>query len=124
MTLDSRDRMFFDVTSACMILQVVSLENLSEDNLSDAAGRSGADVVCLHGRDVALLLYRLTTANADGCVTAGAPGSSKLLVSTLHDELGRVTVVLETDGNAIHMKAYERDMLVDAIRSRTWKLFQ
>jgi len=82
------------------------------------------ETVVLTGSDVALLLYRLTTANADGCVVAGVPGSSRLLVNTLHDELGKVTVVLETDDNVIHMKAYERDMLVEAINSQVWRLFQ
>ena len=118
MTLYNGDRIFFDIRSGGpMTLQVVSAANLSED-------AKDADTAVLYGRDVALLLHRLSTANADGCVTAGAPGSSKLLVSTLHDELGRVTVVLETDDNVIHMKAYERDMFASAVESRAWRLFQ
>lgn len=124
MTLDSGDRIFFNMTSTCMVLQVISMVNLSEDNLSDTANRNGADAVCLHGRDVAHLLGRLSKANADGCVVAGVPGSSKLLVNTLRDELGKVTIVLETDDNVIHMRAYERDMLVSAIESQVWRLFQ
>lgn len=125
MTLESGDRIFFDIClGGPMALQVVSAADLSEDAKSDTSSRRDTDIVVLYGRDVALLLYRLTTANADGCVQAGVPGSSKLLVNTLHDELGRVTVVLETDDNVIHLKAYERDMLVDAINSRTWRLFQ
>ena len=117
MTLDSEDRIFFDVTPTYMALQVVSFENLGDDD-------SGCDTVVLHGCDVALFLHRLTTADACGCVVEGAPGSSKLLVKTLHDDLGMVTVVLETDDNVIHMKAYERDMLVSAIESQVWRLFQ
>ena len=117
MTLDSGDRVFFDVTPTHMALQVVSVENLGDDD-------SGCDTVVLHGRDVALLLHRLTTANADGCVTAREPGSSMLRAQASYDDLGRVTVLLETDRNVIRMKAYERDMFVDAVNSRTWRLFQ
>ena len=125
MTLFSGDRIFFDIClGGPMTLQVVSAVNLSEDAKSDTSSRKDADTVILYGHDVSLLLYRLTTANADGCVQAGVPGSSKLLVNTLHDELGRVTVVLETDDNVIHLKAYERDMLVDAINSQVWRLFR
>lgn len=125
MTLDSGDRVFFDThPGGPMTLQVVSAANLSEDARGDLSSRGDADTAVLYGRDVALLLRRLSTANADGCVTAGAPGSSKLLVSTLHDGLGKVTVVLETDDNVIHMKAYERDMFASAVESRAWRLFQ
>jgi len=117
MTLDSEDRIFFDVTPTHMVLQVVSAENLGDDD-------GGCDTVVLHGRDVALLLYRLTTANADGCVTAGAPGSSMLRTQATYDNLGRVTILLETHRNLIRMNAYERDMLVSAIESQVWRLFQ
>ena len=67
---------------------------------------------------------KMMTANADGCVVAGTPSSSKLLVGTLYDEFGKVTVVLETDNLVVHMKTYERDMLVEAINSQVWRLFQ
>lgn len=105
------------------VLQVIGRDDVPRVEKEGRGWRDG-DTVVLTGAGVALFLYRLTTANADGCVQAGVPGSSKLLVNTLHDELGRVTVVLETDDNVIHLKAYERDMLVDAINSRTWRLFQ
>lgn len=125
MTLFSGDRIFFDIhLGGSMTLQVVSAANLSEDAKSDTLSRRDTDTVILYGHDVSLFLYRLTTANADGCVQAGVPGSSKLIVSTMHDELGRVTVVLETDDNVIHLKAYERDMLVDAINSQVWRMFR
>lgn len=105
------------------VLQVIGRDDVPRVEKEGRGWRDG-DTAVLTGSEVALLLYRLTTANADGCVVAGVPGSSKLLVNTLHDELGRVTVVLETDDNVIHMKAYERDMLVDAINSQVWRLFQ
>ena len=105
------------------LLQVIGRDDAPRIEKSGYGWNDG-DTAVLTGSEVALLLYRLTTANADGCVQAGVPGSSKLLVNTLHDELGKVTVVLETDDNVIHMKAYERDMLVTALGSQVWRLFQ
>lgn len=105
------------------LLRVIGRDDVPRIEKSGYGWNDG-DTAVLTGSDVALFLYRLTTANADGCVMAGVPGSSKLLVNTLHDELGRVTVVLETDDYVIHMKAYERDMLVEAINSQVWRLFQ
>ena len=106
------------------VLQVIGRDDAPRIEKEGRGWRDG-DTVVLTGSEVALLLYRLTTANADGSVVAaGAQGSSKLAVSTEHDELGRVTVVLTTDGNMIRMKAYERDMLVDAMNSQVWRMFQ
>lgn len=106
------------------VLQVIGRDDAPMIEKEGRGWRDG-DTVVLTGSDVALLLYRLTTANADGSVVvAGAQGSSKLAVFTEHDELGRVTVVLETDDNAILMKAYERDMLVEAINSQVWRMFR
>ena len=123
MTLDSGDRVFFNVTPSGMTLQAVSYDNLEEDG-ETLEMKGDCDTVQLNGRDVALLLYRLTTADADGCVTAGMSGSSMLRVQTLYDNLGKVTVALETDDNVIRMRAYERDMLVSAVESQAWRLFQ
>lgn len=103
-------------------LQVIGRADVPRIETSGYGWRDG-DTAVLTGSDVALLLHRLSTANADGCVTTGSPGSSKLLVNTLYDELGKVTVVLETDNNVIHMKAYERDMFVSAVESQAWRLF-
>lgn len=121
--LASGDMVRFGVDSSKALLHVIGRDDAPRIEKSGYGWRDG-DTAVLTGADVALLLYRLTTANADGCVVAGVPGSSKLLVNTLYDELGRVTVVFETDDNVIHMKAYERDMLVDAISSQVWRLFQ
>ena len=121
--LASGDMVRFGVGGGKALLHVIGRDDAPRIEKSGYGWRDG-DTAELTGADVALFLYRLTTANADGCVVAGVPGSSKLLVSTLHDELGRVTVVLETDDNVIHMKAYERDMLVSAIESQVWRLFQ
>lgn len=121
--LVSGDMVRFGVDSSKALLQVIGRDDAPRIEKS-GYGWSDGDTAVLTGSDVALLLYRLTTANADGCVVAGVPGSSKLLVGTLHDELGKVTVVLETDNLVVHMKAYERDMLVEAINSQVWRLFQ
>ena len=121
--LASGDMVRFGVDSSKALLHVIGRDDAPRIEKSGYGWRDG-DTAVLTGADVALLLYRLTTANADGCVVAGVPGSSKLLVNTLHDELGRVTVVLEMDDVVAHMKAYERDMLVSAIESQVWRLFQ
>lgn len=121
--LASGDMVRFGVDSSKALLHVIGRDDAPRIEKS-GYGWSDGDTAVLAGSDVALLLYRLTTANADGCVVAGVPGSSKLLVNTLHDELGKVTVVLETDNLVVHMKAYERDMLVEAINSQVWRLFQ
>lgn len=105
------------------LLQVISRDDAPRIEKSGCGWNDG-DTAVLTGSDVALLLYRLTTANADGCVTTGAPGASRLIVTTTNDELGRVTVMLKTNDNVIYMKAYERDMLVSAIESQAWRLFQ
>lgn len=121
--LASGDMVRFGVDSSKALLHVIGRDDAPRIEKSGYGWNDG-DTAVLAGADVALLLYRLTTANADGCVVAGVPGSSKLLVNTLHDELGRVTVVLEMDDVVAHMKAYERDMLVSAIESQVWRLFQ
>ena len=124
--LASGDMMRFEVgNGGKAVLQVIGRADAPRIEKSGYGWRDG-DTVVLTGSDVALLLHRLSTANADGCVTTGAPGvpgSSKLLINTLHDEQGKVTVVLETDNNVIHMKAYERDMFVSAVESQAWRLF-
>lgn len=121
--LASGDMMRFEIGNGDKaVLQVVGRVDVPRIEKS-GYGWGDGDTAVLTGSDVALLLYRLSTANADGCVTTGAPGSSKLLVSTLYDELGKVTIVLETDNNVIHMKAYERDMFVSAVESQAWRLF-
>jgi hypothetical protein len=120
--LASGDMVRFGVDSGKALLHVIGRDDAPRVEKSGYGWRDG-DTAVLTGADVALLLYRLTTANADGCVTTGGAGASRLIVGTMHDELGRVTVVLETDDNVIHMKAYERDMLVDAINSQVWRMF-
>lgn len=121
--LASGDMVRFDVDNGAAVLQVIGRDDAPRIEKSGRGWNDG-DTAVLTGSDVALLLYRLST-RTDGCmVTTGTPSSSKLLVSTLHDELGRVTVVLETDNNVIHMKAYERDMLVSAIESQAWRMFR
>lgn len=124
MVLESGDRLFFDIQPAGMVLQGVSHVNLTEEAKSDTDSSHGCDVVMIHGSDVGLLLYRLTTPGQEGLVTMSAPGTSYFRVEMECDTLGRVTYVFYTDHNEIRLKAYERDLLIDAIRSRSWRLFQ
>ena len=124
MVLESGDRLFFDIQPAVMILQGVSRVNLTEEAKSNTDSSHGCDIVMVSGTNVGLLLYRLTTPGQEGLVVMSAPGTSYLRVEMEYDTLGRVTYVFYTDHNEIRLKAYERDLLIDAIRSRSWRLFQ
>ena len=88
----------------------------------EGIGWSDGDLVSLQGTDVALLLYLLTT--AAGGVVAEASGTPKLRVTTTYDELCKDWIVLETKNIEIRLTAYERYMLVAALESQAWRLFQ
>ena len=127
MTLDSGDRVFFDITPTHMTLQL--LEGVAKGSEEDDE-RAGCDTVVLYGKDVALLLRRLT-AEDDGPVVASPEGStlSDLTVwSTwrigVNGEKQWRMVSLKGDNNNVTMEGYECDMLVKAIESRVWRLFQ
>ena len=129
MTLDSGDRIFFNITPSGMTLQVVSHDNLKEDD-ETLEVKGDCDTVQLNGREVALLLYKLTTRLDDHLVphysrvVPHSSSSSTLWTETLCDGLGKVLVRIETDDNVVTMKGYERDMFVSAIKSQAWRLFQ
>lgn len=114
MTLDSGDRIFFNITPSGMTLQVISHDNLKEDD--EALEMKGdCDTVQLNGSNVARLLYWLTS---------GSYGSvDRVWVETDRGKLEKV-VKLETDDNVVTMTEYERDMFVSAIKSQAWRLFQ
>jgi hypothetical protein len=121
--LASGDMMRFNISAGRALLQVISRDDVPRIEESGYGWNDGNTSV-LSGSDVALLLHRLSTPDADGCVVERTSGSSELLVSRLHDELGNVTVVLKTNDIEIEMTAYERDMLVSAIESQAWRLFE
>lgn len=122
--LASGDMVRFEIgNNGEAVLQVIGRDDVPRVEKEGLGWRDG-DRVFLQGTDVALLLYRLTTGGADGVVVAETPSTSMLCVTTAYDELGKVTVVFKTDRNVIHMKAYERDMLVDAINSQVWRMFR
>lgn len=125
MKLASGDMLTFGLDARGCVIQCIGRDDVPRAEKEGRGWRDG-DRVFLQGTDVALLLYRLTTggANANGFVVAETPRTSMLCVTTAYDELGKVTVVFRTDHNVIRLKAYERDMLVEAINSQVWRLFQ
>lgn len=122
--LASGDMIRFDVDSrGKAVLQVIGRDDVPRIE-KEGRGWNDGDTVVLTGSELALFLHRLWEASpSTSCVVAGGPGSSKLLVGTRTDELGGLVFVLETDVNTVHMKAYERDMLMSAIKSQVWRLF-
>jgi hypothetical protein len=122
--LASGDLIQFDINSRGKpVLRVIGCDDVPRIE-KEGCGWNDGDTVVLTGSELALFLHRLWEASPSTCcVTAGGSGLSKLLVSTRTDELGELVFVLETDVNTIHMKVYERDMLMSAIKSRVWKLF-
>lgn len=117
MTLDSGDRIFFDITFEQMTLQVLSFENLAGDGRSEN-GRGDCDTVVLCGRDVALLLGALDHMKSRSIVEQ-RPGTSALSAMGTDEVL-----YLSTGENVVALTAPEREMLSGAIRSRAWRLFQ
>lgn len=122
--LASGDMIRFDINGRGKpVLHVIGRDDVPRIEKS-GWGWDDGDTVVLTGSELALFLHRLWEASpSTRCVVAGGSGSSKLLVSTQTDELGGLVFVLETDVNTIHMKAYERDMLMSAIKSQVWRLF-
>lgn len=122
--LASGDMMRFDIDGrGKAVLQVIGRDDVPR---IEKAGRgwNDGDTVVLSGSDLALFLHRLWEASpVTRCVVTGGSGSSKLLVGTRSDETGGTVFALETDVNTVHMKAYERDMLMSAIKSQVWRLF-
>lgn len=119
----SGDMIRFDINNGKAVLQVIGRDDVPQIE-KEGCGWNDGDTVVLTGSDLALFLHRLWEASpSTRCVVAGGSGSSKLLVSTQPGELGEVVFVLETDANTIHMKAYERDMLMPAVKSQVWRLF-
>lgn len=123
--LASGDMIRFDIDSrGKAVLQVIGRDDVPRIE-REGRGWNDGDTVVLSGSDLALFLHRLREASpVTRCVVMGDPGSSMLLVSTRSDETRGTVFVLETDVSTVHMKAYERDMLMSAIKSQAWRIFQ
>ena len=117
MTLESGDRVFFDVTTTHMTLQAVQFDNLEQDAES-LEYKGDCDTVILYGRDVAVLLDALVCQKPTKVVEKSAE-SSMLSTKVTNDAFWLVT-----DDNAVSLTESERAMLVGAVASRTWRLFQ
>ncbi len=123
MKLASGDMLTFRLDSNGCVVQCIGRDDVPRVEKEGRGWRDG-DRVFLQGTDTALLLHLLTTSGPGGIVMAPTPTTSMLCVTTTYDELGRATVIFKTDNNEIRLKAYERDMFVEAIKSQVWRLFQ
>ena len=133
MTLKSGDRIFFDVATSHMTLQFMSKENLEKEvgRCDDSRPETldtidGHDTVVLRGADVAKLMYTVRYVDAP-CVVVekNRPGTSWLrLAYRVSTTAGGDLFTLEGDANTVTLTGAERDLLMAAIESRVWRLFQ
>lgn len=117
MKLASGDMLTFRLDACGCVLQCIGHDDVPRVE-KEGRGWNDGDSVSLQGTDVAFLLYRLTT-GADGVVVAEASGASRLRVTNT-----KASVVLKTRNNEVQLTAYERYMLVAALESQVWRLFQ
>jgi len=123
MKLASGDMLTFRLDSNGCVVQCIGRDDVPRVEKEGRGWRDG-DRAFLQGTDVALLLHLLTTSGPGGIVVASTPSTSMLCVTTTYEKSGEVEVVFKTDDNEIRLKAYERDMLVTALGSQVWRLFQ
>ena len=123
MTLASGDRLFVDVDANCMKMQLIG--HVAGQTGNEPYGWGDGDVVFLNGRQVALLLHAATSPHSDRIVVeSNRPGTSGLIVGTDCDEHGGVRMALVGDTCEARLNAPERVMLVEAVKSQVWRLFQ
>lgn len=122
MKLASGDMLTFRLDACGCVLQCIGRDDVPRVE-KEGRGWNDGDSVSLQGTDVALLLYRLTT-GAGGVVAAEASGTPRLCVTAIYDSPGKVSVSLKTKNIEIQLNAYERYMLVAALESQVWRLFQ
>ena len=123
MTLASGDRLFVNVDANCMKMQFIG--HVEGQTGNEPYGWGDGDVVFLNGRQVAVLLHVATLPHFDGVVVEkGRPGTSGLAVATGCDDSGGVRMALVGDTCSATLNAPERVMLVEAIKSQVWRLFQ
>lgn len=113
MTLESGDQIFFETGTGRMTLWLLSKANLEHRQL--------ADVVVLDGADVARFIDSLWGVQHAVVVEKGRPDTSWLKV----DASGATSRArLTGDGNEVVLTVPERSLLMEAVKSRAWKLFQ
>ncbi len=123
MTLETGDRIYFNISTGQMTLQFIQLENLGpgDDRHLFPADRPGrASTVFLRGREVAVLLNALKYPKPTALKYKNPWGG--LTVELLGDQ--KASLALKAGDNKVALTAVERDMLVEAIQSRVWRLFQ
>lgn len=123
MTLETGDRIYFNISTGEMTLQFIQLENLRPDDdrhffQADRPGRTST--VFLRGREVAVLLNVLKYPKPVAFEYKSPWGG--LAVAPLNDP--KASLSLESGDNKVALIAMEREMLAGAIQSRAWRLFQ
>lgn len=122
--LASGDMVRFGVDSSKALLQVIGRDDAPRIEKS-GYGWSDGDTAVLTGSDVAMLLHVATLPHFDGFVVEqGRSGTSSLVVATGCDDAGGIRMTLVGDTCSATLNAPERVMLVEAIKSQVWRLFQ
>ena len=123
MTLASGDRLFVNVDANCMKMQFIGYVEGQTGN--EPYGWGDGDVIFLNGRQVAVLLHAATSPHYDGVVVEkGRPGTSGLAVATDCYDVSGVRMTPVGDSCEARLNGPERVMLVEAIKSQVWRLFQ
>ena len=123
MTLESGDRLFVNIDANCMKMRLIG--HFEGQTGNEPYGWNDGDAVFLNGRQVAVLLDMAMSPHSDRIVVEpNRPGTSGLIVGTGCDERGGVKRALVGDTCEARLNASERVMLVEAIKSQVWRLFQ
>lgn len=122
--LASGDMVRFGVDSSKALLHVIGRDDAPRIEKSGYGWRDG-DTAVLTGSDVAMLLHVAMLPHFDGFVVEqGRAGTSSLVVATGCDDTGGIRMTLVGDTCSAALNASERVMLVEAIKSQVWRLFQ
>lgn len=122
--LASGDMVRFGVDSSKALLQVIGRGDAPRIEKSGYGWNDGNTVV-LTGSDVAMLLHVAMLPHFDGFVVEqGRSGTSSLVVATGCDDTGGIRMTLVGDACSATLNASERVMLVEAVKSQVWRLFQ
>lgn len=122
MTLETGDRIYFNISTGQMTLQFIQLKNLEpgDDRHFFPADRHGrTSTVFLRGREVAVLLNALKYPKYVTFKYNSPWGGLTVEPPNEHASL-----TLEAGDNKVALTAMEREMLAGAIQSRAWRLFQ